>query len=128
MAIVSEISIKKLKKLYKLLDRVIKEAANEFERMGAIQCFEMSFELAWKTIRKTLIDLGKDPLNSPRNVFRDAGQIKLIDDPEKWFEFLEYRKETVHSYNEAVAQEIISILPVFKIEFNELILRLEKMQ
>jgi nucleotidyltransferase substrate binding protein (TIGR01987 family) len=108
--IVSSLSLANLKKAYALLERAVKDASTELERMGAIQCFEFSFELSWKILRKTLIALGKDPLNSPRMVLRDAAENKLIDNPELWFIFLEYRNQTVHTYNEALLDEIFNML------------------
>ncbi len=42
----------------------------------------------------------------PKNVLREAAKLGIIDNPEKWFEFLENRNLTVHTYKEDVAQKV----------------------
>lgn len=126
--ILNKIDISNLKKAFAQLSNAILIAKSELERAGAIQCFEYNYELAWKTARKILIALGKDAANNPRMVFRDAAQNNLISDPEIWFQFIEYRNQTVHIYNERVAKEIFDILPTFRDELSDFINRLEALK
>ena len=51
--------------------------------------------------------------NSPRETFRMAALEGFISDPEIWFNFLQKRNITVHSYHENEAEEVINICPVF---------------
>lgn len=126
--ILNKIDISNLKKAFSQLASAISIAKSELERAGAIQCFEYTYELAWKTARKVLMALGKEAPNNPRMVFRDAAQSALISDPEIWFEFIEYRNQTVHMYNEEVAQAIFDILPSFRDEVADLIKRFESLK
>jgi nucleotidyltransferase substrate binding protein (TIGR01987 family) len=125
--ILNKIDISNLKKAYAQLDSAIPTVKTDLERAGAIQYFEYCYELAWSTTRKILIALGKEPANNPRMVFREAAQNNLITDPQAWFEFIEYRNQTVHTYNENTAKAIFSILPRFKDHLAELILKMESL-
>ncbi|MBI2605125.1 MAG: nucleotidyltransferase substrate binding protein [Deltaproteobacteria bacterium] len=99
--------------LEKALDSLKKAVAtapkNELERDGVIQRFEYTFEMAWKSIRKCLFELGrKEVSSSPKPVLRDALEENLISDIQQWFEFLEARNFTSHTYNELSANEVYS--------------------
>lgn len=126
--ILNKVDISNLKKAFSQLSNAISIAKSELERAGTIQCFEYSYELAWKTARKILITLGKEAANNPRMVFREAAQNNLIKDPEPWFAFIEYRNKTVHIYNENIAIEIFNILPQFRDELSDFIKRLEALK
>ena len=41
-----------------------------------------------------------------KTVIREAAKLDLIDDPTKWFEFLENRNLSVHTYKEEIAQKV----------------------
>jgi nucleotidyltransferase substrate binding protein (TIGR01987 family) len=84
----------------------------EQEKAGAIQAFECCFELSWK-IMKRLLQVRGRIANSPKETFRMAALENFIDDPELWYDFLEMRNLTVHTYQEAQADKIIQILPEF---------------
>lgn len=87
----------------------------EQERAGTIQAFEYCFELAWKIIKRLLQERGSIA-NSPRETFRMAALEGFISDPEIWFEFLEKRNLTTHTYKENEAQKVIAICSLFSIE------------
>ena len=90
----------------------MKHLETEQERAGAIQAFEYSFELSWRTMKRLLEKRGKIA-NSPRETFRMAALENFINDPELWFNFLEMRNLTVHTYQKAEADKVIHILPEF---------------
>lgn len=126
--VASFINLANLQKTYSSFDQALQiKNLNHIEQLGVIHYFKVLFELVLKILRRTLVALGKDPLNSPRAVFRDAAQNRLIEDPEKWFMFLEYRNETVHSYNELLLEKIFEMLPQFRDEVKKLIAELEKL-
>ncbi|MBI2603219.1 MAG: nucleotidyltransferase substrate binding protein [Deltaproteobacteria bacterium] len=94
------------------LDDVLKQPTDLYTRDAAIQRFEFCFELSWKTMKR-ILDYRGIRVNSPREVFREAAREGLVDDPKLWFEFLDSRNETVHTYNEATAEAIFRVLPNF---------------
>lgn len=79
------------------------------ERAGLIQVFEMSFELAWKTLKDYLEDKGH-LLTAPRDVLKQAFQDGIIEEGETWLKALSDRNLTTHLYNEAKASELLSAI------------------
>ena len=76
------------------------------QRAGLIQFFEMTFELAWKTLKDYLESQGFLDVNSPRTVLKKAFEIGLIGDGHQWLQCLQDRNLTSHTYNEEIASEI----------------------
>lgn len=74
------------------------------ERAGLIQLFEVSFELAWKTLKDLLFYEGYD-VNSPRAVLRQAFANGLIVEGEAWIQALEGRNLFSHTYSKELAEE-----------------------
>ncbi len=79
-------------------------------RDAAIQRFEFTVELAWKTIQRFLRDQ-QLLCNSPKACFRSAFEYGLITDDEIWIAMMQDRNLTVHTYNETLAQQIFQRLP-----------------
>lgn len=85
---------------------------NDLDRDGVIQRFEFTFELVWKAIQEYARISGVEVV-SPRDAFRVASELKLINNPDEWFVFLKDRNITTHLYGEDQAQEIFSHIPKF---------------
>ncbi|KLL01847.1 MAG: nucleotidyltransferase substrate binding protein [Mycoplasmataceae bacterium RC_NB112A] len=66
------------------LTRLEEEKLDELGQMGAIQAFEVSYELVWKTLQKFLAWEGRET-RSPRETFRLAAQFGYLDNPQIWF-------------------------------------------
>lgn len=109
-----------LKSAVAKLKEGIAEAKDELDQDGVIQRFEFSFELTWKTIQEYARLSGLEVV-SPKDAFRVAADLKLLDDPEKWFMFLKDRNETAHLYDGTRAKEIFSRIPEFIKEVESLI-------
>ena len=75
------------------------------ERAGVIQFFEMAFELSWKLMKDYLNYQGFE-IRSPREAIKKSFEIELITDGKGWLEALADRNATVHTYDEAEANEI----------------------
>lgn len=82
---------------------IAKENLNKLERQGLIQCFEYTFELAWKTFKDFLED-GGQTVQSPRAAIQLAFQAGLIKNGHDWIDALEKRNILAHSYNEEYAR------------------------
>lgn len=87
--------------------------AAEIVRDGAIQRFELTFELAWKTMKRLLRAKGSQA-NHSRDVIREAAAEGWIENPVPWFDFLEKRNLTSHAYDRRRANEIFAVLPDFQ--------------
>lgn len=87
-----------------LTEFIEKGELNKFEIQGLIQCFEYTFELAWKTMKDYLEQEGFE-VKSPRSTIQTAFQIQLIADGHTWIDALEKRNLMSHTYDEEVAKE-----------------------
>ncbi len=126
ITILESINITSLIKAYDAFKKGFSDAKNELERDGAIQRFEFTFELSWKTMKRILSFKGIE-LSSPRDVFREAAKLHLIDDPVIWFDFLKKRNLTVHTYNQDCADEIFESLFSFEKEIDKFIKIIKKL-
>lgn len=99
------------------------QVVNDLTRDGAIQRFEYTFELAWKTMKRLLRAKGSE-VNHPRDVFREAAAEGYIADPSPWFSFLEKRNKSTHIYKREVADEVFSVLPGFSTEMADFLKRI----
>ncbi len=114
--------IEQLEKALISFEKGILENPTDIERDGAIQRFEYSFELSWKTLKTILEYLGVEDCKSPRKALQ-AGFIQgLIQakDHEIWLKMLDDRNKTTHIYHEEVAVSIFSHLE----EYHQLMLKL----
>ncbi|KAA0253164.1 nucleotidyltransferase [Acidobacteria bacterium ACD] len=95
------------------LDEALREPKSDIVRDAAIQRFEFSFELLWKTL-KVRSEAEGLRLFSPREAFRAAFQIGLLDEGDDVvFQMLEDRNRTSHLYKAAMAEEVYSRLPAY---------------
>lgn len=76
------------------------------QRAGLIQFFEMSFELAWNTMKDYLEEQGFADVITPRETIKKAFEIALISDGHRWLKLLEDRNLTSHTYDEKTAVEV----------------------
>jgi len=94
---------------HKALVRLKEAAALTPKRLihkdATIQRFEFTFELAWKMMQSLVHESTKE-IYGPKQVIREAAKLGLIDEPEKWFEFLQQHNLSVHTYKEDLAQEV----------------------
>jgi nucleotidyltransferase substrate binding protein (TIGR01987 family) len=116
--ILGDLNIDPIIKAQHFLKTAIEIARSDLEKAGAIQAFEICYELSWKTMKRILAYRGIEA-NSPREVFRLAAREKLIDDLDNWFEFIEKRNLTTHVYNLEIANEIFNFLPKFYHELDK---------
>ena len=98
----------------------------EQEKAGAIQAFEYCFELSWKSMHRIIKKKTTKPLYGPRDIFRESALAGLIDNPEIWFDFMDSRNLTSRTYEEDVAEEVISLFPAFSKELEMLIFKLQE--
>ena len=124
--ILGDLNIDPILKAQAFLKMGIETARSELEKAGAIQAFEICYELSWKTMKRILSYRGIEA-NSPREVFRLAAQEKLIDEIDIWFDFIEKRNLTSHVYNLKIAEEVFSFLPSFDHELDLLISKIRSL-
>ncbi|MFN2377547.1 MAG: HI0074 family nucleotidyltransferase substrate-binding subunit [Candidatus Binatia bacterium] len=84
---------------------------NRRDKAGLIQAFEFTFELFWKTFQKIAPDSGLEAV-SPREALIAGLKLHLITDEEAgtWSQMLRDRNLSSHTYNAALADEIVERL------------------
>ncbi len=78
----------------------------DITRDSSIQRFEFTLDLAWKTAKAYLEEYRGVRCTSPKGCFREAFQEGLIDNDPFWLELVDLRNETVHTYQEAFAEQV----------------------
>ena len=101
--------------LTKALERLEEAAhlpATQINQDATIQRFEFTFEISWK-LMKTLAESNGLHVFSPREAIRTAAQLNLIDDIDQWFDFLEARNLSSHTYNQRLAKTVYRVAKRF---------------
>jgi len=91
--------------LHETVNLIKNEGLNRVYVMAIIQAFEMSFELAWKTMKDYLEYTGT-VVENPRSTIKEAFMQNIIQDGQLWIEMMEARNKTSHTYKEEFACEI----------------------
>ena len=79
---------------------------DEMIQMALVKSLEMTFELAWKTMKDYLKFNGID-VKLPREVIKQAYANDIIVDGQMWIDMLENRNVMAHVYDEALAHETV---------------------
>ena len=79
-------------------------------RDACIQRFEFTFGMAWEAIQAHVGGQGLSCV-SPRDCFRAAFRLGLVEDDSGWMAMVEDRNRTPHTYDEASARAIYTALP-----------------
>ena len=121
----SEFNILPFEKALQSLTQVLKEPKNSITRDAAIQRFEYTFELCWKLLKRYFKVNNNLDLFNVKDIFREAGKQGLIEKVEQWFEYLEARNLTSHTYDENIAEKVYSRAQAFE---NEALFLLEQLK
>jgi nucleotidyltransferase substrate binding protein (TIGR01987 family) len=93
--------------LREVCDRGV-DSLSQLEKEGAIQRFEVAFELAWKTLKDYLEESGVvvNPV-TPRNVIKEAFAAKLLEDAQVWIDMMLHRNLLSHTYDITVFEAVL---------------------
>jgi nucleotidyltransferase substrate binding protein (TIGR01987 family) len=92
-----------------LLSRsLVSPVVDERDLAGIVKCFEMTYELAWTTLKTQLKEQGIES-QGPRDVFKAAWRIGILSVGEEsaWVKMIEDRNLTIHTYDEAFARAMV---------------------
>ena len=85
---------------------ILSEIPNIYKQ-GLIQSFEFTFELAWKVLKDLAKYQGVEDIIGSRDAIRFAAKNNLLENAHSWMNMIKTRNETVHTYNEDVANEVV---------------------
>jgi nucleotidyltransferase substrate binding protein (TIGR01987 family) len=125
--IAGSIDISSLIKAKDVFERFRVDMKDDRDEAGAVQAFEFTYELAWKTLKRVLEILGVI-VSSPRETFRAAAVNNLITDPEEWFYFMKMRNLTSHVYREETLDEVIQMFDSFSKELTVMMILLQNLK
>ena len=91
------------------------EHPSPVERDAAIQRFEYTCEAVWKAAQRYLLEVEGISAGSPKASIRACREVGLLSDDQAaiGLEMIDDRNLTVHTYNEAVAEDIYGNLPQY---------------
>lgn len=102
------------KKSLEVLLRAEKEkaASDEIYSMGVIGRFNLTFELAWKSVKEVLELHGVSNFKtgSPREILKTAYQFNFLSDEKVWLDMLKSRNTIAHMYDENAAIELANAI------------------
>lgn len=95
------------------LDQAIKstedkeiDAFSDLEIQGTIKCFEMVFDLSWKTLQDYLDEQGYE-MKGPKNILEQAFKDNLLKDGDEWAKMLDSRNKAAHAYDGDLAIDVL---------------------
>ena len=107
-----EADLKVLTKALGSLENALALPLNDIVRDAVIQRFEYTFELTWKTLKVAGEYMGTE-CNSPREAIKTGFKLEWIQSPDLWFEAMEARNKTSHTYDEDIAKEVYGVAKKF---------------
>ena len=81
---------------------------SDLEKQGVIQGFEFTHELFWKTVKDFLEFTGNIKIFGSKDATKEAFSQGLISNGDNWMKMIESRNLTSHTYNKAIANDIVS--------------------
>jgi len=97
-----------LRQLTMAVELIRQRPLSDLEQQGVIQAFAFTHELAWNVLKDYLEMEGIQGLVGSRSTVRDAFRRDLIEHGEAWMDMIEKRHLSSHTYNQAVAQAVVS--------------------
>jgi nucleotidyltransferase substrate binding protein (TIGR01987 family) len=95
------------------LDQAIKSTEDkeidefsDLEIQGTIKCFEMVFDLSWKTLQDYLGEQGYG-MKGPKPILDQSFKDDLITNGDEWAKMLDSRNKAAHAYDRDLATEVL---------------------
>ena len=98
------------------LDEALDRPEDPIVRDACIQRFEFTFEMAWKAVQAQAMAEGLECV-SPRDCFRTAFQLGLVEHDTRGMAMVEDRNRTAHTYDEKAAPR--NLLGVARLRSND---------
>src|SRR5438132_10115544 len=106
------IDLTNLLKAQAMFERFRQDMKDDRDQVGAVHAFKVCYESSWKIMKRFLAVNGVES-SSPKDIFRRAALARLIDDSEVWFDFLEKRNLTAHTYEQENMNAIVAVFDQF---------------
>lgn len=121
--------VKALSQLREAVELSNQRPLSKLEEQGLVQAFEFTHELAWNTLKDFLESRGVQNLYGSRDTTRAAFKTGLLKNGEVWMDMVQSRNLTSHTYDETIADRIVSaIRNAYFAEFEALRLKLDELK
>lgn len=97
---------KALKSLQVAIDEYREDEDSEVVKVGMIKFFEMTYELAWNTMKDYYEDQGETGIQGSKDAIKLSSGRGLIINAQAWFDMVNSRRLSVHTYDEDTANEV----------------------
>lgn len=121
-----EVTLKQFENALVRFNEVLSIPKTDIVRDSAIQRFEFTLDLSWKMLKAFIEDRKGVVCSSPKECFREAYHLGIIEYDDEWIKFVDMRNETVHTYNEEIAEKIYAELPNVLKHFEILLTAIKK--
>jgi nucleotidyltransferase substrate binding protein (TIGR01987 family) len=116
-----EALLKQFEKALRRFREVLQLPKTDVVRDSAIQRFEFTLDLSWKMLKSFLEEKKGLVSTSPKECFREAYRQGVIEYDDEWLKLVDRRNETVHTYQEEMAEKIYNQLPNALRHFEDLL-------
>ncbi len=116
-------SLVELEKAINSLETALNSPKTDLNRDASIQRFEFCVELSWKTAKK----MAGSSSVLPKSVIRELANQGLISNPESWFNYIDARNLSSHTYKEDLAEKVYSVAIEFLPDGKSLVEKLKKL-
>lgn len=117
-----------LTQLREAVDLFNSRSLTKLEEQGLIQSFEYTHELAWNVIKDYFKEQGNTSITGSKDAAREAFQKGLISDGANWMEMIKSRNATSHTYNQAIAKDIVNkIITLYYKSFSDFELKMKSL-
>lgn len=99
-------------------------------RNSAIQCFEFTYELSYKMVRRHLEQIVSTPEELRQMNFADfirtGAEAGVVPDVKRFLRYRDRRNMTSHTYNRKKAEEVVAVLDDFAKDIHFIVNKMEK--
>lgn len=95
-------------------------------RDGVIQRFEVAVDISQKLMKRVLREIYNiEPARIAKNTIREAAEMGLVADAERWLGHIDARNDTSHTYDSNKAAQVFERIPGFLPDARDLLIRLK---
>lgn len=97
-------------KSYQILCSILeKKDLNVVDQLALIKIFELSFELAWNTL-KDYLQAQEVVAKFPREVIKESIHYEILEPSDPWLEMLENRNLMAHTYDIRKSAQAVQLI------------------
>lgn len=101
---------KALQQLQNAMDLSKQREFSLLEKLGVIQAFEFTHELACNMLKDFLQGQGNQNIKGSKDATREAFKVELIHDGEQWMALIQGHNISYHTYDERTAEQLVTVI------------------